>query len=176
MNMFASLTPRDDIENATMALNLLNGKVWALDRAQDATGVEDPEREQETIRTDRSDPKLFPQDVQAQAALAATMQQLQMQQAQLQQQQGPPQAPPGQADAQAMDARQAQRQAADQATPGGSPMMNGAGEQGVPPPEASASAFGGPTGSSATQQTMLQNGQVTNRTLLQTPLEAKKGG
>jgi hypothetical protein len=163
-----SLTPRDDIEQATMALNLLNGKVWSLERAQDATGVEDPEREQETTAQERQNPAIFPQDVQAQAALMATMQQLQMQAAQMQQMQGPPQAPPGQAEAQAMEAQEARRQAADRGVPAGSPMMNGAGEQGVPPEEAS--AFRGGEGYNAVNQTMLMEGQPTNRILLQQPL------
>jgi hypothetical protein len=168
-----SLTPRDDIEQATMALNLLNGKVWALERAQDATGVEDPQREQQTIERERKNPAIFPQDVQAQAALLATMQQLQMQAAQMQQMQGPPQAPPGDAEAQAMAAQEARRGAADQATPGGSPMMNGEGEQGVPPE--GASAFQGGPGYNAVNQTMLQNGEPSNRILLQQPLGPEGG-
>lgn len=166
-----SLTPRDDIEQATMALNLLNGKVWSQERAMDATGVEDPEREQEAIRGERRDPALFPQDVQAQAALMATMQQLQMQQMQMQQQAGPP---PGQeqtAEAAAIEAATGGglRGAADRATPEGEPMMNGEGEQPVPP-EGSSAAFASGPGFNAVSQTMLMEGEPTNRILLQQPL------
>jgi hypothetical protein len=169
-----SLTPRDDIEVATMALNLVNGKLWAQERGMDATGVEDPEREQETIRSERQDPALFPADVQAQAALAATMQQIQMTGMQMQQQAGPPQADTVGAEGEAMEAQAAQRGAMDEAMPGGQPMMNGEGEQAVAPPGSSA-AFGGGPGFNAVNQTMLQEGEASNRIMLQQPLGPSGG-
>lgn len=181
-----SLTPRDDIEQATMALNLLNGKVWAQTRAMDATGVEDPEAEQDQIRKERTDAALFPADVQAQAALMATMQQIGMQQAQMQQAQQQMGTSPDEAANAEAAAMAAQREAAGRATPNGQPMMQGEGEQGVLPPEGLpsnvAGAPAGPGGGfsgqgdyNAVQQTMLLNGEVNNRTLLQQPLSPSDG-
>ena len=162
-----SLTPRDDIEQATMALNLLNGKVWTQSRAMDATGVDDPEAEQQDMRKERQDPALFPADVQAQAALMAMMQQMQMQQQQMQGQQGPGAQPVG-ADEEALAARQAQREQADAAVPQGEEQMQGEGEQGVAPP--GSSQFEGQGDFNAVNQTMLLEGEPTNRTLFQQPL------
>jgi hypothetical protein len=166
-----SLTPRDDIEQATMALNLVNGKLWAQERGMDATGVEDPEREKATIAEERKDPAIWPQDVQAQAALAATMQQVQMTAAQMQQQAGPPQPDVTGQEGAALEAAAGGglRGSMDAGVPQGSSSMNGAGEQGVPPP-GSSGAFGGMAGSSAVAQTMLQNGEPSNRIMLQQPL------
>ena len=162
-----SLTPRDDIEQATMALNLLNGKVWTQTRAMDATGVDDPEGEQDEMRKERQDPSLFPADVQAQAALMAMMQQMQMTQQQMQGQQqapmGDPTANPGMA-----EADEARRQAADEGMPQGEEQMQGEGEQGVAPP--GSSQFEGRGDFNAVNQTMLLEGQPTNRTLFQQPL------
>lgn len=162
-----SLTPRDDMEQATMAMNLLNSKVWSLARAMDATGVEDPEAEQQTVSKERQDATLFPADVQAQAALMAMMQQMQMQAQQMQGQQGPGAGPAG-GEEEAMAAAEARRQAGDESTPQGSTMQQGEEEQAVPPE--GSSAFRGEGDYNAVQQTMLLEGQPTNRVLLQQPL------
>ena len=169
-----SLTPRDDIEQATMALNLLNGKVWTQTRAMDATGVDDPESEQDEMRKERQDPALFPADVQAQAALMAMMQQMQMQQAQMQGQQGPVPQDASMNEA-AGDAQEARRRAGDEATPQGEEQLQGEGEQGIPP-EGSSAAFEGQGDFNAVNQTMLLEGEPTNRTLFQQPLTEEGQG
>ncbi len=177
-----SLTPRDDMEMSMMALNLLNGKVWSQTRAMDATGVEDPELEQMNIRAERKDPALFPQDVQAQAALMATMQQLGMQQQQMQQQMqpqgpmpgGPPMPSEGEVAALEQQARGGLRRAGDEAMPEATLSMQGEEEAPVPPPGSSGAIQSGP-GYNAAAQTMLQNGEPQNRLLFQTPL-APPGG
>ena len=161
-----SLTPRDDIEQATMALNLLNGKVWTQTRAMDATGVDDPEDEQDQMRKERQDAALFPADVQAQAALMAMMQQMQMTQQQMGGQ--APGGAPMEADEEAMAAQEARRRASDEGVPQGEQQLQGEGEQGVAPP--GSSQFEGRGDFNAVNQTMLMEGEPTNRTLFQQPL------
>jgi hypothetical protein len=162
-----SLTPRDDLEQATLAMNLMNAKVWSLARAMDSTGVEDPEDEQNDVRKERQDAALFPADVQAQAALMAMMQQMQMQQQQAAAQQGGPGSGPLDDEA-ALEAEEARRVAGDTATPNGQEQLQGEEEQAVPPE--GSSAFAGEGDFNAVNQTMLMEGQPTNRTLLQQPL------
>jgi hypothetical protein len=165
-----SLNPRDDMETTQRALNLVNGRTWSLERAMDATGVEDPEAEKAIIRQERQDVGLNPEAVQAQAALMAMMQQMQMQQAAMQQQMGPQQPPPGEGDVEAMAAAQ-NRQAADGRTPEGVPgaSMQGEEDQAVAPPGSSA-AFAGEGQNSALNQTLISEGEAQNRVLLQQPL------
>jgi hypothetical protein len=165
-----SLTPRDELETATMAANNVNSKLWALRRGMDAVGVEDPEAEVDMVKEERTDASLFPADVQTQAALASQLQQLQMTQMQMQ---GPQQAqtPPG-------DPLQALAAQAAQAAPGGQPMMNGAGEQAVMPPEALTPGAPPPGGGApvagegfnAASQQMIKGGEPTNRLLFQQPI------
>jgi hypothetical protein len=159
-----SLTPRDDLETATMALNLLNGRVWSLNRAQDVTGVDDPEGETAMIREERTDAALFPEQVLQQVSLMAALQQLQMTQ---QQAQG------------AVQQQQSQSMAAAQQQAGGfmgSPMMNGAGEQIMTPQEAMPPGTppgglppSGP-GENFLAQTQISNGEPESRLLLQQPI------
>jgi len=169
-----SITPRDDLETATLATNLLNARVWSLARAQDTTGVDDPEGETAIIREERTDATLFPADVQTQASLMMTLQQLQLNQ----------QAAQVSAQQQAAQAANAQRQAIGGFM--GSPMMNGASEQIATPPEA------GPPGGAAlppglppsgpgenlVSQTAIRAGEPSNRILMQQPIapEAQGGG
>ena len=162
-----TLTPRDDLEQSNLAMNLLQGKVWSQSRAMDHTGVEDPQAEQDIVRNERQDPALFPQDVQAQVALIAMQQQIQIQNQQLQAQAGPQQ-DPGDAEAQVLDADEARRQAADEGRPDGNQALQGEGEQPVGAEEGS--AFRGRGDFNAVNQSKLQGGQVTNRSLFQQPL------
>jgi len=161
-----SITPRDDAETATMALNLLNGKVWSLARAMDYTGVDDPEGEIARVREERTDATLFPADVQTMAALMATFQQLGMQQQQM-----------GMGQQQAGQAANAQRQAAGGFT--GQPMMNGGGEQVMTPPEAMPPGEGGlpPSGPGQNflSQTAISGGEPNNRLLMQQPIAPENG-
>ncbi len=163
-----SITPRDDLETATLALNLLNGKAWSLARVQDYTGVDDPEGEQDIIRKERTDASLFPADVQTIAALMATMQQLGMQQQMMGQQNAANQA-------------QASRQAQEGGYLG-QPQMNGTGEQAMIPPSGMPmnAQPGGlpPSGPSENflAQTAIQEGAPQNRLLLQQPIAPEEEG
>lgn len=73
-----SLTPRDDAETAQIALSLKEGKVWAAKRSMDATGVDDPETEENIIRAEQTDATLNPAQVQVMVALMQMLQQMQM--------------------------------------------------------------------------------------------------
>ena len=172
-----SLTPRDEIETSTMAANNVNAKLWSLRRGQDAVGVEDPEAEIDVIKEERTDASLFPADVQTQAALMSQLQQLQMTAGQFQQEQmaGQPGGPAGSA----LD--QLAQQAAMSA-PGGMPMLNGEGEQGLMPPEAlmpgappPGSAPMAGEGYNAMSQQMIKGGEPSNRLLFQQPVGPPPG-
>lgn len=121
-----SLTPRDDAEMSTIALNMKEGKLWSAKRAMDRTGVDDPEAEQDVIREEQTDATLNPASVQVMVSLMAMMQQLQQQQPQGLQQQG-------QEAEQGMAANMAalRGQGGAQGTPSG----NGPGESPNTPPE-----------------------------------------
>jgi hypothetical protein len=71
-----SLSPRDEMETATRAANLVTAKLWSQRRGMDAVGVDDPETEQDMIREERTDATLFPADVQVMAQLMAALQSL----------------------------------------------------------------------------------------------------
>lgn len=145
------LTPRDELETAQMALNLVNGRIWTMERAMDRTGVEDPSDEKELIRSEQTDPTLNPAAVQAQASLLAAMASLQAQGVQ------PPGGPsPEQT---ANNARQTQR------TPGGTQSLNGAENRGQTPPE---SVPG--NASPVLAQTMVQGGKASGRIIAQTEI------
>ena len=170
-----SLTPRDELETATMAANNVNNKTWSLRRGMEAVGVEDPEAEIDIIKEERTDAALFPADVQTQAALASTLQQLQMTQQQVAGQMGAEQqmaSPAGSA------MEQLAMQAA-QGSPDGMTMFNAPGEQGVMPPEAMAPGATPPgampitgPGFNAMAQTQIKGGEPSNRLLYQQPLGA----
>lgn len=149
-----TLTPRDDLETATMASNLVNNKLWALKRGMDAVGVEDPEAEEQIVKEERTDASLFPADVQVQAALMTTLQQLGMQQQQMQGQQQP------------LTPEQAGATYAQQfGGAAGMPMMNSPEEQAQLPPEAMPSNAQGPDQMMA--QTMIKEGEPSNRLMLE---------
>lgn len=149
------LTPRDTLELAQTALNLVQGRIWSAERAMDRVGVEDPEGEKDVIRDEQTDATLNPAAVLTMGQLMMMFQQLQAQQAQMQAQQaqmqaqmgqaqqgqpqpggelGGPGVPPGiqqQLEAQQASAQNAFRQVGQ---PAGTEMMNG-GEMGNVPPE-----------------------------------------
>lgn len=165
-----SLNPRDELETATKALNLLNGKVWSLERAMDATGVDDPEQEQNLIRANRTDATLFPADVQVMAQLLATLQQLQL---------AAPPAVQGQAQEQMARGQNDLRTALGAATPTNSEGAPSGGDTGVLPPAAlveggtapAAGAFAAPQAgqgdASTVLQGMIQGGQAKGRIMTQ---------
>ena len=169
-----SLTPRDEMETATMAANNVNSKMWALRRGMDAVGVEDPEAEVDLIKEERTDAALFPADVQTQAALASQMQQLQMDAQMFQQQQGGPAGPPTPGGS-PLEALTAQAQAA---APDGQLALNQPGEGAVLPPEALTAGAPPPGGGApvagqgfnAASQQMIKGGEPTNRLLFQQPI------
>jgi hypothetical protein len=121
-----SLTPRDDAEMSTIALNMKDGKLWSSLRAMDRTGVDDPEAEQDLIRAEQTDATLNPASVQVMVSLMAMMQQMQMQAPEQLQQQG--------VEAQGeMAANMAAMRGEGTAT--GTESMNGPGEAPETPPE-----------------------------------------
>jgi hypothetical protein len=71
-----SLTPRDDMETAQIARTLVDGKLWSAIRGMDRTGVDDPEAEQNIIRSEQTDAALNPAAVQVMAQLAQLLQSL----------------------------------------------------------------------------------------------------
>ena len=149
------LTPRDELEVAQMAINLVNARLWSMERAMDRTGVEDPGDEKVLVRSEQTDPTLNPAAVQAQTALLSTMAALQQQGAQ---------APGGPTPEQtANTSRQAQ------ATPGGTSSLNGPENEGQTPAEsvpANAQAGG------LLSQTMVSGGEASGRILSQTEIPA----
>ena len=137
----------------------------------DATGVEDPEDEQNEIRKERQDAALFPADVQAQAALMAMMQQMQMQEQQNAAQQGAPGAGPLDEEG-AIDAEEARRKAGDEAAGEGQEQLQEPGEQ----PASGPSAFSGQGDNEAVNQSMIHEGEVKSRMLTQQPLTVEGQG
>ena len=125
------LTPRDTLELAQTALNLVQGRLWSAERAMDRVGVEDPEGEKDLIRDEQTDATLNPNAVMTMGNLMALFQQLQAQGVQMQQMQQQQAQAAGQLQAQQESAMNAYRQ---QGSPTGTPMMNG-GEMGQVPPE-----------------------------------------
>jgi hypothetical protein len=164
-----SLTPRDDAEASQIASNLMNNKVWSQRRAMDRTGVEDPEAEQQMIREERTDATMFPAEVQVLAQLLATLKNMGFgQQPEVAQQ--AEDAAGSMADLRSLEGGQT-----------GMPMMNGAGESPLPPPEMLSPGATPPgeapggmpleaPGSKFLSQTQVVNGEANNRLLSQVPI------
>lgn len=156
-----SLNPRDELETATRALNLVNGKLWSQRRAMDAVGVDDPETEQDFIRDERTDATMFPADVQVMAQLLGALQSMGIQ------------APAGaqaQAEAQAGSGTEGLRQALGASAPDGTVATQGDESQAVVPPIEGASPNAGgeaplvaPPDNAPVLQGMVQGGEAKGR-------------
>lgn len=163
-----SLTPRDELETATMAANNVNAKLWSQKRGMDRVGVDDPEGESTLIREERTDASMWPSDVLTMVSLMSAMQQLQMTQQQMQQAMAPQAPTPDQAMAARMQESGGMQ---------GTPMMNAEEEQIAGTP-------GGPGGElpPATEgQNFLAQQAITPeganpRLLLQQPLQPEQEG
>ena len=81
------LTPRDTLELASTAINLVQNRLWSAERAMDRVGVEDPIGEKELIRDEQTDATLNPAAVATMTQVIAQMQQMQMQNQQATQEQ-----------------------------------------------------------------------------------------
>lgn len=68
-----SLSPRDEMETATRAANLVGAKLWSQARGMDAVGVDDPEQEQNIIRRESTDATLWPDRVNLMVQLMAAL-------------------------------------------------------------------------------------------------------
>lgn len=166
-----SLSPRDDMETATRALNLMNGKLWSQRTAMNVVGIDDPETEQDLIREERTDATMFPSDVQVMAQLLSVLQQLGLQAPGGVQQQGSATLGQGQNDL---------RNALGAATPANGQSSQLPGDQGVTPPIPGAPVeAGGGAGAPFAQgpdqggqviQGMLMNGQAKGRIMTEQKL------
>jgi hypothetical protein len=119
-----TLTPRDDMETATMASNLVQMKLWSGARGMDRVGVDDPETEQDIIREEQTDATLNPAAVMTMAQMLSVLKQLGI---------------PAPQDATNVAAQQQQALASSRllgGAAGGQPAMNAEGEQPMAPPEA----------------------------------------
>lgn len=129
-----SLAPRDDMETATRAANLVNAKLWSQRRGMDAVHVDDPEVEQDLIREERTDATLFPADVEVMAQLMGALQSLGLQ---------PNQATQDQASATVQSGTEGLRNALGNATPQNTTSSQLSGDQGETPPIPGASPNAG---------------------------------
>ena len=118
------LTPRDTIELAQTAINLVQNRLWSAERAMDRMGVTDPEGEKDLIRDEQTDATLNPAAVQTMGTLVQMFSQMQQQ-------------PPEALGASAQQAQNSTMEAMASMNPGapGTEMLNGPTEQGNPPQE-----------------------------------------
>lgn len=162
-----SLSPRDEMETMTRALNAMNGKIASQRTAMDWIGIDDPETEQDMIREESVDATLWPERVQVMAQLMAALGQLQLQ------------APPGaqaQAQGQLASGQNDLRTALGAGTPTNDESSQLPGDQGLTPPIPGAppEAGGAPTPFAqgpaeglGIAQTMIQGGKAKSRILTQ---------
>lgn len=127
-----SLSPRDEMETAQRAINLTDHKIWSQRRAMDATGVDDPETEQDMIREERTDATMFPAEVLVMAQLLQSISAIGAQ---------PPPGVQGQAGQQAGSVQNDLRTALGAPVNGTSSQLPG--DQGITPPEAQTPGPGG---------------------------------
>ena len=121
------LTPRDTLELAQTAINLVQNRIWSADRAMDRVGVEDPEGEKDAIREEQTDATLNPAAVLTMGNLIGLFRQLGVALPQEQQMQQDQMA----AAQQTMNAQRTMNPA-----PVSTEGMNSPEQQGNPPPEA----------------------------------------
>lgn len=119
------LTPRDTIEMAQTAINLVQNRLWSADRAMDRLGVTDTEGEKDLIRDEQTDATLNPAAVQTMGTLIQMFNQMQQQ---------APEAAAAQAEAGQASAMEAM--ASMNPPQGGQPMLNAPSDGAVPPEEA----------------------------------------
>lgn len=157
LNIIApEITPRDQLENAQKAMNLVGARLWSMERAMDSTGVEDPEEEKNLIRLEQTDPALNPAAVQTQVSLAAGMQQLGIQPGSVSGQPGAPTTAQTDNSARTLNA-----------APAGTSSLNAPENKGIASDQATPlNAREG----KATVQTMVQGGEASGRILTDTPL------
>lgn len=163
-----SLSPRDDMETAQRAINLMNAKIWSQRTAMGAAGIDDPETEQDLIREERTDATMFPAEVQVMAQLLQALQSMGV---------TPPPGVEQQAQGQLASGQEALRQSLGAATPVNSTGMQSPDTQGITPPiEGAPPEAGGqqPPFAAAAQpailQGMIQGGQATSRIKTQATL------
>lgn len=174
-----SLSPRDEMETAQRAINLVNAKLWTQIRGMDAVGVDDPEDEQNVIREERTDATLFPADVQVMAQLMQALQALNLPQ---------PGAAVGQAGGMLASGQSGLASALGSGPPGGTVATQDPSEQGIPRPEdippggaadpnaqalpfaAGPPAPGGGGFDKNVMQSMVQGGKASGRILTQKSL------
>ena len=118
------LTPRDTIELAQTAINMVQNRLWSAERAMDRMGVNDPEGEKDLIRDEQTDATLNPAAVQTMGSLIQMFNQMQQQ-------------PPAAAQAQAQAGQNSAMEAMASMNPpaGGMEMLNSPSEQALPPQE-----------------------------------------
>lgn len=118
------LTPRDTIELAQTAINLVQNRLWSAERAMDRMGVTDPAGEKDLIRDEQTDATLNPAAVQTMGSLVQMFSQLNQQ------------APKAAADqAQAGQNSAMEAMASMNPPSGGMPMLNSPSEAAAPPQE-----------------------------------------
>ena len=131
-----SLSPRDDMETATRAINLVNAKLWSQRRAMGIVGVDDPETEQDMIREESTDATLWPERVQVMAQLMQALQALGL---------NAPQGVQDQAQGQLSSGQQDLHKALGMQTPDNSTSSQLPGDQGMTPPTPGMDQSGAPT-------------------------------
>lgn len=168
-----SLSPRDEMETATRALNLVNGKLISQRTGMDWVGIDDPETEQDMIREERTDATMFPADVQTMAQLLSALQSLGIQAPQSAQAQAGAQMANGASDlaaalgAAAPDATNGSQLPGDQAVMPPEALAPGA----TPPaPFAAGSPPADPMAGVGLAQTMIKDGKASNRIMTQQQL------
>lgn len=162
-----SLSPRDEMETASRAANLVGAKLWSQARGMDAVGVDDPEQEQNIIRRESTDATLWPDRVNLMVQLMSALNAANAQ---------APQGVQAQAGGQAASGAAALQDALGAGTPQNTPGSQLPGDQGQMPVAAGgeSSPFAqGPRGASAQQsgpqdtqvQSMIANGKLSGRIL-----------
>ena len=160
-----SLSPRDEAETAIRAANLVGARLWSQSRGMDAVGVDDPEQEQNIIRSERTDATMFPESVSLMAQLMGTLQSLGLQ---------PSAGVQGQAQGQLASGQNDLRTALGAGIPQGDTGSQGAEMQGQTPPGALSPGATPPAGEpfmqgptvapqTAQLQNMIQGGSIKGR-------------
>lgn len=155
------LSPRDELEMATMAVNLTQARIWSQERAMEHVGVDLPHSEKAVIREEQTDASLNPVAVQAQMQLLATAHSL------------------GLPDPAAAGQQQANNSRVLDQAPAGGQSLNGPENQGVTPqnaqpanaPNPGVQPAAGPYGPGGLMaRSVLKNGKVDSQIRQETPI------